>query len=102
MHIENGENSWCKMLVNLYLLWEWPCSNLVSEPCNQFCFCIKLYPKHVQNFIEHCKLYIRVHTCKISVHTAFLTKNHRKNTHKTRAQFLCLPDMQRNKGLANP
>ena len=41
-------------------------SELVSEPCKQFCFCYKLDPKHDQNFIEHnfrnCKLYIKAHT----------------------------------------
>ena len=28
-------------------------SKLVSEPCKLFCFCCKIDPKHVQNFIEH-------------------------------------------------
>ena len=28
-------------------------SELVSEPCKQFCFCYKLDTKHDQNFIEH-------------------------------------------------
>ena len=28
-------------------------SQLVSEPCKQFCFCRKIDPEHDQNFIEH-------------------------------------------------
>ena len=44
-------------------------SKVVSGPCEQFCFCYKLDPKHDRNFIKHnLKLYIRVqtrnaHTC---------------------------------------
>ena len=47
-------------------------SKLVSETCEQFCICYKLYPKHDQNFIEHnfrhCKHYIRVSCSRILVY----------------------------------
>ena len=86
-------------------------SKLVSEPCKQFCFCCKIDPKYVQNFIEpnfrhffktlHQGSHTRIaHTCtctrgtresavQISVHTAFLNNKHRKDTHKSHNFCAC-------------
>ena len=76
-------------------------SKLVSKPCKEICFCYKLDPKHDQNFKEHnfkrCRIHTRIHILRIParisytcVHTVFLTNKHRKNTHLTITQFLCL------------
>ena len=94
-------------------------SKSVSEPCKQFCFSCKIYPKDERNFIEHnfrhfskslhqgsstriahtgLQVCTRKSAVRTTVHKTFLTNKHRKIPIN---HTISVPDIQRYKGLAN-